>query len=177
MGVGGTIRQWMYPKEFRIDPPLWPAELLRAFERLGESMRVGQQHEGGVASGRPLESDQLGLMTQLSTGLWRMRNKMVEAATGRPREEMRRTYRHLESVWDALVEAGFEIQDHTGTPFDAGMSLKVIAYQPMAAMVREEVIETIKPSVYFKGRRVQMGEVIVGRPEVESAEATREALR
>lgn len=178
MGLGGTIRQWMYPQEFRIDPPVWPPELIEAVAWVGESMQAGErQKTAGGSRGQAAAAAQLGLMTQVGTGLWRLRNKMVEAATGRPREEIRRAYRHLESVWDAMVEAGFDIQDHTGAPFDSGLSLKVIAFQPMAGMVREQVIETIKPTIYFNRERIQMGEVIVGCPEVDSEQATREAFR
>jgi len=45
------------------------------------------------------------------------------------------------------------------------MSLKVISFQPTPGLGRERVIETIKPTIYFKGKAIQMGEVIVGRPE------------
>jgi hypothetical protein len=45
------------------------------------------------------------------------------------------------------------------------MSLKVVAFQPTPGIGRERVIETIKPTIYFKGKAIQMGEVIVGRPD------------
>jgi hypothetical protein len=90
---------------------------------------------------------------------------MRQPGTDRPLDEMRRAYRHLESTWDALAQAGVEIIDHTGAPFDAGLAIKVLAYQPMPDLTRERVLETLKPSVYFKGERLQMGEVIVATPE------------
>ena len=105
------------------------------------------------------------MLADIGTGLWRLRQKMVKPGTNLPLDEMRRPYRHLESVWDALVQAGAEIQDHTDKPFDPGMSLRVISYQPTPGVRRERVIETIKPTIYFKGKPIQMGEVIVGRPE------------
>jgi hypothetical protein len=97
---------------------------------------------------------------------------MIDPQTGRPREEMRRAYRHVESIWDALVEAGIQIQDHTGMLFDSGMSLRVIEFQPTAGLGREQVLDTIKPSVYYDGQLIQMGEVIVGTPQAHSAAAT-----
>jgi hypothetical protein len=45
------------------------------------------------------------------------------------------------------------------------MSLKVLCFQPTPGLRRERVIETIKPTIYFKGKTIQMGEVIVGKPE------------
>ena len=65
------------------------------------------------------------------------------------------------------TEAGIEIQDHTGDPWDHRRSIKAIAYQPTAGLQREVVIETLRPTVYYKTSHIQMGEVIVGTPEAE----------
>jgi hypothetical protein len=89
---------------------------------------------------------------------------MLQPGTDRPREEMRRVFRHVESGWDVLAQAGVEILDHTDAPFSPGQSLKVIEYQPTPGLGREKVLETIKPTVYLKKHMVQMGEVIVGTP-------------
>src|SRR5205823_4748853 len=102
----------------------------------------------------------------VGTGLWRLRQKMVQPGTDRPLDEMRRAYRHLESIWDALVQAGVEILDHTGALFDSGMSLRVIAFQPTPGLGHEKVIETIKPTIYYAGQPIQVGEVIVETPDI-----------
>ena len=104
-------------------------------------------------------------LADVGTSMWRLRQKMLHPGTERPFEEMRRAYRHLQSIWDAFTQANIEIQDHTNELFDSGMSLKAITFQPMAGIGREMVIETIKPSIYFKGKMIQIGEVIVGTPE------------
>jgi len=111
------------------------------------------------------DRDRSRLLADIGTGLWRLRQKMLKPNSNEPADEMRRAYRHLESVWDALAQAGTEIIDHTDTPFDSGLSLKVVAYQPTSGLDRERVIETIKPTIFFRGRSIQMGEVIVGKPE------------
>jgi hypothetical protein len=109
-------------------------------------------------------------LADVGTGLWRLRQKMVQPGTDRPLEEMRRAFRHLESVWDALTQAGMEIRDHTGEPVPEGgvYALKTVAFQPTPGISREKVIETIKPSIYYKDQMIQMGEVIVGTPETPS---------
>ncbi len=99
---------------------------------------------------------------------------MIEPETGKPLEEMKRAFRHLQATWDILADAGIEIQDHTGVLFDSGMSIKVLAFQPMADIDRETVIETIRPTVYFRSQRIQMGEVIVGRPPKPDASESSE---
>ena len=72
--------------------------------------------------------------------------------------------RHLETIWDNLSQEGIEIVEHTHKPFDPGMSIKVLAYQETPGLERETIIETIKPTIYNKDDRIQMGEVIVGTP-------------
>jgi hypothetical protein len=105
------------------------------------------------------------MVADIGTGLWRMRQKMVKPGTDEPLEEMRRVYRHFESVWDSIVQAGADIQDHTDDLYSSGTSLRVIAFQPTADIERETVTETLKPTIYFRGRLIQMGEVIVATPE------------
>ncbi|MBW2559148.1 MAG: hypothetical protein JRD69_10020 [Deltaproteobacteria bacterium] len=112
-----------------------------------------------------MDSERMRFLADVGTSLWRLRQKMLHPGTDRPLEEMRRAYRHLESMWDAFTQANIEIQDHTNELFDSGMSLKAITFQPMAGIAREMVIETIKPSIYFKDKAIQIGEVIVGTPE------------
>jgi hypothetical protein len=160
MTLFSAIRQFRFPREFRIMTAPWPANLDQLLVGLMRSAEVAGEPQ--VAA--PAEHD-VRLLADIGTGLWRLRQKLVKPGTTQPLDEMRRPYRHLESVWDALAQAGEEIQDHTDKPFDSGMSLKVLSYQPTPGLGRERVIETIKPTIYFKGKLIQMGEVIVGIPE------------
>jgi len=160
MSMFAGVRQLMFPQEFRIAAVSWPPNLEQLLTRLTRTAESPQiQPETGMGE------QEVRLLADVGTGLWRLRQKMVKQGTTQPLDEMRRAYRHLESVWDALVQAGAEIQDHTDKPFDSGMSLKVVSFQPTPGLGRERVIETIKPTIYFKGKAIQMGEVIVGRPE------------
>lgn len=163
-----AVRQHLYPLEFRIGPPAWPDELATLLERLAKGDLVGPPAESR-SDAVEAERQHARLLADVATGLWRLRQRMVDPETGRPLEEMRRAFRHLESVWDALAGAGVEIQDHTGAPFRSGLALRVIAFQPTEGFDTEKVIETVKPSIYYKGRSVQMGEVIVGTPEASDA--------
>lgn len=162
MGVWTELTQLRYPKELRIPVPEVDEEWLRALAELVEASAAPAPPSD---AGEETFSDEV--VADLATGLWRLRTKMVEPGTQRPRESMRRTFRHLESVWDLLTAVGVEVQDHTDAPFDSGMSLKVIAFQPDPGVSREQVIETVKPSVYVGRRRIQMGQVIVGTPEAK----------
>jgi hypothetical protein len=119
------------------------------------------------AAGRTGNTDDVSrirFINDLATGLWRLRRRIFDEETGEPRSEMKMLYRHFETTWDVLTNAGVEIQDHTGDAYDSGLSLKVLTFQPMPDLHREVVIETIKPSVYLNDQHIQTGEVIVGVP-------------
>jgi hypothetical protein len=158
------LRQLRYPVEFRVKKPIWPGERLSAFEKLITIREADKNSERETLSTEAIKN-QFQFLGEIGTGLWRLKKKMVQPGTDMPFDEMRKAYRHFESVWDALQEAGIEIQDHTETPYDPGMSLKVIAFQPVKGIDREKVIETVKPSIYYKNHLLRMGEVIVGTVE------------
>jgi len=98
------------------------------------------------------------------TNAWKARAKMMDGDTGEPREEMRRVYRHIESIFDAFHQMGLQVKDHTGEQFDYGLPLTVITTQPTPGLARERVIETIKPTIYWKETIIQTGEVVIATP-------------
>lgn len=169
------VRQLRYPKEFRISPPPWDEQWLTALEALGKAPAARPVVWAEPPTAQPV-ADHGRLFAEIATGLWRLRGQLLDPETDRPRQEMRRAYRHLESIWDALAQAGIAIQDHTGALFDAGMALRVIAYQPAAGVSREAVIETLRPSVYYENRPIQMGEVIVGTPIAADEESVERSV-
>lgn len=161
-----SVRQLRYPREFRIAPPALGDADADALERIAVLLPPPPPKPADSATVvKPVIAP--AFVTGVATNLWRLRQKMIEPGTDRPLEEMRRAYRHLQSAWDVLADASIEIQDHTGAVFDVGQSLRVISYQETPGLNVEQVIETIKPSVYYGGRMVQMGEVIVGTPPRE----------
>jgi hypothetical protein len=159
MGIFSDVRQLRFPREFRIAPVPWPCELELLLKSIGES---GEAPES--ADQTEFVEKQCHLLADIGTGLWRLKQKMLKPGGDQPLDEMRRPYRHVESVWDALIQGGVEIKDHTDTLFDDGMAVKVVSFQPMPGLGRDIIIETIKPTIYFKEKHIQMGEVIVGRP-------------
>ncbi len=112
------------------------------------------------------------MLADVATELWRLRERMLQPGTDQPLAEMRRAYRSFESAWDTLMEAGISIEEHTGSSFIAGMSLRVLAFQPTPGITRETVIQTLRPSVYYEQQLIQEGEVIVGTPEDAKPEQT-----
>jgi hypothetical protein len=160
----GSIRQWFVPPEFQIQRTIGLAGLKNELNEILKLLQKLGQDAGGDPPPRD-STDKLNFFADVATGIWRLRKRMCQPGSDRPREEIRREFTHLQSVWDALKQNGFLIQEHTDKKFDTGQSLKVVAFQPTAGLTYEKVIDTIKPSIYYQERRIQMGEVIVGTPE------------
>jgi hypothetical protein len=108
------------------------------------------------------------LLADVATGLWRLRSKMLTPGAKQPAEDNRRSFKQLESILDSLMQAGLQIRDHTGEAVPRGgiYTLKALAYEPTTGLAREQVIETLKPTITFKDRVIQTGEVIIGTPVI-----------
>ncbi len=106
----------------------------------------------------------LQIATSIATNAWRAQQKMIDPATRQTRDEMKRVARHVDANLDALRQLGLEIDDPEGRPYDTGMALKVVSFEPVAGLSREEITETLRPSIRLQGRVLQIGEVVVGTP-------------
>lgn len=105
----------------------------------------------------------------IATNMWRAKTKLVDAATGLPHEETKRTYRHVESTLDALTEMGVVIRDLLNEPYDPGLPVSVLTYQPTAGLARDTIVEVVRPTVLWRDEVVQVGEVVVGTPLEDSS--------
>jgi hypothetical protein len=162
------VRQWTLSVEYGG----WPrgveevlGQLMQAlFSGVGEPEEAPAGREEAPA-GDELVSYFVCLLREVGTGLWRVREKMVDRA-GEPLPEMGRAYRHLSALFDTLEQAGVRIQGHTDERVPEGgvYALKAVAYEQKRGLACERVVETLKPTIYFGGRIIQMGEVVIGTP-------------
>jgi hypothetical protein len=156
------LRQLVYPSAFRIPPPAWPPDLLAGLDQIAK-IRI-------TAATGDADKDLLRLFASVGTGLWRLRGRMQKAGSDRPAPGMERAFTHLQSVWDVLAKAGLVIRDHTGeaVPETGSYALDVLSREPQPGFTRSKVIETIKPSIAFRGQLIQAGAVVVGTPPVST---------
>jgi|GEM_PF-1011404 len=103
-------------------------------------------------------------LASLATNIWRAQSRMLDPKTGQPREEFRRLYRHIEGSIEAFGAMGVRLSDWLGQPYDSGLPVKVISFQPSPEVTRDTVIEAVRPTVFWQDRLLQVGEVIVGIP-------------
>jgi hypothetical protein len=104
-------------------------------------------------------------LASLATQVWRARARIIDPETGEPREEMRRIYRHVESAFEVFDQMGLVIKDWLQQSYDPGLPVKVLTFQPTPDILRDTVLEAVRPTVIWKDRLLQMGEVIVGIPQ------------
>lgn len=108
-------------------------------------------------------------LAEVAVHLWRIKKRMTHEESGEPLEEFRRHFRHVQAALDDLTNSQIEIKDFDRQiiPENGVLSIRVLAYQPTAGISSEQIIETVKPAIYYKGETIQHGEVIVGIPENE----------
>jgi hypothetical protein len=99
----------------------------------------------------------------LGTNAWKAKARLSKMDTS-GNADLSRIERHVDAMLESLQALGLEIKDHTGESFDYGQSLKVAASQPKPGITREVVSETIRPSIYLRGRLLQQGEVVIDVP-------------
>lgn len=107
-------------------------------------------------------------LAEVAVHLWRIKKRMTNE-NGEPLEEFRRNLRHVQAALDDLTNSQIEIKDFDkqNIPENGVLSIRVLAYQPTAGISSEQIIETVKLAIYYKGETIQYGEVIVGIPENE----------
>ena len=108
----------------------------------------------------------VGLIADIATGIWRMKKKFSAVKIDDMQDDIKKAYRHVESTWDTLYSANVKVRNHTNEKYVDGMALKVIAFQPSSLVNIKTITETIKPSIFYKDKLIQMGEVIVETPNV-----------
>jgi enamine deaminase RidA (YjgF/YER057c/UK114 family) len=108
------------------------------------------------------------LLATVATNTWRAMQKIIDVETCEPKPEMKRVHRYIEAINDALRDFSVKTVDHTGQRYDTGCAVKVITSEKRVGLNREEIIETLKPTVRFNGRLLQLGEVVVGEPDSQS---------
>lgn len=155
------FRQRRHHRAFRIPPPAIDEPLREQLEQLLAAVEPPEVAESPESSEPVLD---LKALAEAATNLWRAQRKL-EQSGDTISAQGRQTGRYLRTCRETLHEAGLEIQDHDGDPYHPGQSLEVLVFEPDPALTSEVVQETIRPSIYLHGERIQMGQVIVGTPK------------
>ncbi|MGI5379677.1 hypothetical protein ACQEV2_36560 [Streptomyces sp. CA-251387] len=155
-----------HPPEFRIPRPLlapdqadWAAAVLAEVEAAEAGAAEALAERARTPEGAGTDA-----LLGAAVGIWRALRKLDQGTGPLSAADLRQVRRQVHASRQALADDGLEIQEHDGMPFDSGQSLEALVFQDDPGLDREIVLETVRPSVYFRGERIQMGQVIVGRP-------------
>ena len=147
-------------EEFKIPQPQWPDSKELAEALMKQAGGAGRAAQNGVAVSAALAR----AVAAVATDAWKAQTKMVDPGSNEAKSEYRAVYRHIEGILESLKDIGVEIQGYTDAPFDYGLPLKVVTTQPTAGLKKERVVETFKPTIYWQGQIIQMGEVVIATP-------------
>ncbi len=103
------------------------------------------------------------MVADIGTQIWRAQRRLCTL----PKEskEHNKLSRDLESSVTALKQLGFEIKDFVGQDYVTGMAVNVIASQTKETLKKDLIIETFKPTIYYNGKIIQRGDVVIGIPK------------
>lgn len=109
----------------------------------------------------------IAVLVDVANNAWKARGRLVGSGQGEQPPEFRRLERNIDAIIDSLATIEIVAQDHTGERFDFGLPIRVVASQPQPGIDRDVVTETIKPTVTFRGKILQRGEVVIATPVSE----------
>ncbi|MBC9727899.1 hypothetical protein [Streptomyces sp. TRM68367] len=181
--LAGWYRQWKHPPEFRIAPERLNAgqreriaghlavldtalaDLASAHAELSSAQAAARRSAASATT--PAEQVDTARLAEAATGVWKAERKLErqDDGVGKTSRQISRSVRMARQALQEGIE--LKIQDHDGDDYDPGLSLRVLSVEDDPALTREVVLETFLPSIYFRGRLIQMGEVVVGRPPLQ----------
>jgi len=99
-----------------------------------------------------------------ATAVWKLQARVDRERREQKFEAPKWLVRQLEAAQDALAASGIQARAHTGDKYVPGLAVNVMAFQPQVGTTFEMILETVKPSVFFRDALIQRGDVIVATP-------------
>ena len=108
------------------------------------------------------------LISTLSIELWRL-DKRIDKVKSSIDSSITDQFQRIK---DMLRKQEIEMCEHTGTDYNDGMSVKVLHVEEVDNLPpgNMKIIETVKPSIYYRGQVISHGEVIVGKSKDKEKE-------
>lgn len=123
------------------------------------------------------EGQALAALCDIALHAWRLQRRMTDRATKEVKDEHRPLARHVTAILDTLEGVGLTLRDRETEAYDYGLPEKVVAAERSAAVSRETVLETIRPTLFFRNQIVKAGEIIIALPLEPSASPPADSIR
>ena len=164
--LAGFLTQCVYNRSIQIRQEIPKKDLEDAITGAVRTWIEYQKLPPPPSDPGPVSKDQLTNLANIGIGLWRLKNNIEKQSQKEASEDLRRASRHLDTIWDAYTNAGFQIIDQINKPYDPGMDLRVLTFDRVPGLKREMIVETICPTIYYKHELLQRGEIVVGTPDL-----------
>ena len=165
------VRQWCFPREFRIasvepdpEPEVETETETETPQKVDPPEAVDLDEAADSAALNALVCD-------LATCLWYVKTRHLKLAWNDnqtvPDDPLsRRTLGRLSKAIDALQAHGYEVRDQTGERFwpgnEASMKIQML---PKLGQEFDQIAETIQPTIFHADRLIRRGEVLVEVPD------------
>lgn len=157
------LRQQQFDPEFQIGKPSPANDTIAKIDPILELVENHINHKR-LDQGKEY-AELIKLISDMSSNVWRIRQKVVDATTGEPIEEFRKIQRPVDKIFSLLEEMGIQVIDRTNQKYITGMNERVLTFEPDSRFTCEVIIETVKPTIIYREKVLQQGEIIVGIPQ------------
>jgi hypothetical protein len=148
---------------FEVDLLSPASEMAAALQQSVSSVRAAREETEGV------RSDSLSMLAKQAVLVVQMDKALAMYENDVQKDSMTKIHRHLrilkDQMFDALKKAGLEIVVPFGQSFEeVSESVHVQGWRHGEQYQAEIVAEVLEPSVWYCGRLVHLGRVIMGAP-------------
>jgi len=159
------------PPELKITQPEFPTgfELARDLETIfSEEIKAKMEKSPEIKVVEALPAAFIKEVLAVVINIWRIKSRLIdphskESKDELAKEDVKKIIRYLESINDSFTQLGIEVIDRTGESFDYGLPEKVITAKPQEGIIKELVLETLRPTVKWK-HQIFPGEVEIATP-------------
>jgi hypothetical protein len=172
MSFWGTVDQWFYPRDCRIEAPTAGsiaallATSLAALAGRPSEVPLGGEPEAGLSPG-PAGPNKA-FVLDLCNNFHRLA-RSAGSLQGSENAEAVRVQRNLDQVRKVLRDNGIDCVDLAGQAFDPGRAdFEALGEpRPTPGLARKTILQCERPLVLLNGRLLQPAKGIVGRPASE----------
>lgn len=149
---------------FAIPDAAWPSASVVTEILLSLITDTPSAQSARITPGTDAKTDYFKVIVSVANNVWRAENDVLDPHAGQIRAGMESLAVHIEALYQNLGDFGIVIHDHTGETYDKSQSLNVLEAIPTPGLDKTVIIETVLPSISWKDRLIQKGEVKTATP-------------
>lgn len=108
----------------------------------------------------------INLISSFAIEIWRLEKRLSNIAIPQDSQiDLSPTFDQIQRIKDIFQKEEVEVKDYTNENYNDGMSLKVLHFENDKNLSKGtmKIMETVKPTVVFKGQIISHGEVVVAK--------------